>query len=354
MRGRYSLAALTCILLGMLFMPRPAAAQEYGYAAKRPVIGGACPGCPWGALADKVKAAMKPAGYDVQVCYNCSGIDSVRIVAERRTPLPLTPQQAADRPPSPKAPVDFGVVNLDFLVDAYRGAGRYKADGPRTNLRLIARIEDPNYYLVAVRADSWITDLAQIKERRLPVKILAEDSLRADMVLDFYGINAKELEAWGGSRVSTDATNRNGFDVIVCFANSLNNTPESNVWYELSQKGNLRFLQLPDDLLADMAKASEWEIGNAPVNLIRGMEKPVKTIITSGTAIYGRADMPEQFAYDVARAMDEQKRLLIFSLIPFSYNPDVVWQARGVPLHPGAERYYREKGYVNRGGSLAR
>jgi TRAP-type uncharacterized transport system substrate-binding protein len=56
--------------------------------------------------------------------------------------------------------------------------------------------------------------------------------------------------------------------------------------------------------------------------------------------------MPDQFAYDVARALDAQKRLLIFSIIPFSYNPDIVWQARGVPLHPGAERYYRERGYM--------
>jgi TRAP-type uncharacterized transport system substrate-binding protein len=121
---------------------------------------------------------------------------------------------------------------------------------------------------------------------------------------------------------------------------------ESNVWYELSQKSNLRFLQLPDDLLEILAKASEWEIGNTPVQLIRGMDKPIKTIMTSGTVIYGRADMPEQFAYDVAKAMDQQKRLLIFSLIPFSYNPDIVWQARGVPLHPGAARYYRERAYM--------
>ncbi len=324
----------------------PAAAQEFGYTAKRPVIGGACPGCPWGALADKVKAAMRTVGYDVQVCYNCSGIDSVRIVAERRKPLPLSPQQARTMPAPPKAEVDFGVVNLDFFVDAYRGAGRYKADGPRPNLRLIATIEDPNYYLVATRAEAWITDLSQIRERRLPVRILTEDSLRADMVLDYYGISSAALASWGGSRVSTDAANRDRYDVVICFANSLNNTPESNVWYELSQKSNLRFLQLPEDLLASMAKASEWEIGYTPVNLMRGMDTPIRTIYTSGTVVYGRADMPDQFAYDVARALDAQKRLLIFSIIPFSYNPDIVWQARGVPLHPGAERYYRERGYM--------
>ena len=33
-----------------------------GIAAKRPVFGGACPACPWGAMADVVKEAMKPAG----------------------------------------------------------------------------------------------------------------------------------------------------------------------------------------------------------------------------------------------------------------------------------------------------
>ncbi len=349
MRKQRALAArIAALALFISVAALPAPAQEYGYAAKRPVIGGACPSCPWGALADKVKAAMQTIGYDVQVCYNCSGIDSVRIVGERRKPLPLAPQQARTIPAPPNAEVDFGVVNLDFFVDSFRGTGRYKGDGPRTNLRLIATIEDPNFYLVATRADAWITDLGQIRERRLPVKILTEDSLRADMVLDYYGINREALASWGGSRVSTDAGNRDGFDVVICFANSLNNTPESNVWYELSQKSNLRFIQLPEDLLSNMAKASEWDIGYTPVGLMRGMDRAVRTVYTSGTVIYGRADMPDQFAYDVARAMDEQKRLLIFSIIPFSYNSDIVWQARGVPLHPGAERYYREKGYIKK------
>ena len=48
-------------------------AQSNGIASKRPVFGGACPACPWGAMADVVKAAMKPYGYDVQNCYYCAG-----------------------------------------------------------------------------------------------------------------------------------------------------------------------------------------------------------------------------------------------------------------------------------------
>jgi hypothetical protein len=361
MRGKFTLLVrLLCILSAISLAAEAqtvqtlaqAPSQQYGCAVKRPILGAACPFCPWGALADEVREAMKPLGYDVQICRNCSGSDDVRIVAERRKPLPLTPQQAAFMPPPPNGEVDFGVVDVDFLVDAYRGEGIYKKDGPRTNLRLIANIEEPEYYLVATRREAFITDLHQIKERKMPVRILAQDSIRSRMILSYYGITREELASWGGELTmtavlsTTDIQDRDNFDVVMSFMNSLNNTPESNIWYELSQRSSLRYLQLPDDLLESMAKASEWEIGPTPVRLLRGMDTPIKTIRTSGTAIFGRADLPEQFAYDVAKAMDEQKHLLLYSILPFAYDSARVWQARGVPLHPGAERYYREKGYM--------
>ena len=31
----------------------------------------------------------------------------------------------------------------------------------------------------------------------------------------------------------------------------------------------------------------------------------------------------------------------------FSYNIHAVWKAYGVPLHPGAARYYKERGYMS-------
>ena len=57
-------------------MPYAAAqrAQTTGILSKRPVFAGACPYCPWGAIAEVVKEAMKPNGYDVQICYVCAKI----------------------------------------------------------------------------------------------------------------------------------------------------------------------------------------------------------------------------------------------------------------------------------------
>ena len=49
-----------------LLLSRPAAdAQSNGIPARRPIFGGSCPTCPWGALGDAVKEAMQPSGYDV-------------------------------------------------------------------------------------------------------------------------------------------------------------------------------------------------------------------------------------------------------------------------------------------------
>ena len=47
-----------------------------------------------------------------------------------------------------------------------------------------------------------------------------------------------------------------------------------------------------------------------------------------------------------AKALDEQQHLLQWRHLDLSYNVHTVWSAHEVPLHPGAARYYRERGYM--------
>ena len=138
--------------------------KETGYAIKKPVFGGACPTCPWGAIADIVKAAMKPYGWDIQICYYCAGGPrAVRIAAGAMMATPPANPTAETRP-TPKGPVDFGATNPNFLRMAYLGTAEFAGDpeGPRKHLRLVANIQVPAYLMVAVKAGSGITDLGQI------------------------------------------------------------------------------------------------------------------------------------------------------------------------------------------------
>lgn len=344
-RARAVRFALLC-LMALTLSPRwPLTAQETGIAIKKPVFGGACQDCPWGAMAEIVKSAMAPYGYEVQVCYTCSGMDAPRIVAgAKRGPAPGPHARTPIDPPD--GPVDFGATAVHFLWEAYQGTGRYAADEPMKNLRLLANIQDPLWLVVAVTRDSGITDLRQIKEKKLAVRVIGNlEGAFSDAVLASYGISARELESWGGRILRSPEERRDGFDVVISEV-SRGLPPEFSLLHEVSQTTDLRYLDLPDELLAEMAERFELERRDIPIGLLRGVDRRIPTVARSGTVVYGRADMPADFAYAVARALDEQQGLFAWSNNTFSYNRHTVGRAFGVPLHPGAERYYRERGYL--------
>jgi TRAP transporter TAXI family solute receptor len=349
-----SLLALLLSLAAIAFLDsRATQAQEsaIGIKAMKPVLGAACKACPWGAMAEIVKKAMQPYGYDVHICYNCSLPEAPRIVSGAKMPPPWRPSNNPYfpdylSPKPPDGPVDFGTAAALRVWQAYQGTHDYAKEAPHTNLRLFAYVQNPNYLVVAVKASSGITDLSQIKQKRLPVRLLAQGTVEAKSVLAYYGLTEEWIKAAGGHiGRPNDPEDRKDFDVIIHNA-GMGNAPEYNIWHEVSQKHDLRYLELPTDLLDNMVRDYGIDRGTIPLWLFRGVDRPIATVVQTGNVIYGRADAPDDFAYAVAKALDEQQQLFQWSHLAFYYDVHQVWKDRGLPLHPGAERYYRERGYL--------
>jgi hypothetical protein len=129
---------------------------------------------------------------------------------------------------------------------------------------------------------------------------------------------------------------------------SLTNAPEYQVWYQATQKYDLKYLELAPDLKQKMMKEFGYKEGFVPAGAFRGVDKPIPTLVRDGTVIYGRTDMPDDFAYALAKAMDEHQELLQWAnaSMNWSYNWRTVWKAFDIPLHPGAAKYYKEVGYM--------
>ena len=331
-----------------------AAGSTTGIAVKRPVFGGACRLCPWGAMAQVVKSAMQFYGYDVQICHNCNAVDSARIVAEARVPPPYKKDPAvsvAMAPPNDPGlgPIDFGATAEQFMCQAYDGTGPYARDKPMKNLRMIANIQSPWWLVAAARAETGITDLGQVGDRvreKHPVRIYAS---RTDemvtAILAHYGLTVDAITAVGGY-VGTTFADRENFDVIIQ-GGALSSAPEWNVLYQVSQKFELNYLDIPEPVLKKLAETPLRYRGTIPVGLLRGVERPIPTIVRNGTVVYTRADVPESFAHAVAKALDEHQDELQWTNQNFSYNVHTVWKSPcDVPLHPGAAKYYRQAGYL--------
>ena len=167
--GTFVAQAIFAVLIGAGVLALSAAADAQqgapasGIAARRPVLQAACDHCPWGALGNLVKKIMASYGYDVQVCRSCSGREGARIVAKRLYPPEISDRQFAEGTLiNPDGPIDFGVTGVSFVRRAYEGTAGFP-EGAFRNLRIIARIENPSYFMMAVTKESGITDLKQVR-----------------------------------------------------------------------------------------------------------------------------------------------------------------------------------------------
>ena len=102
------------------------AAPELGLAAKKPVVAAACKLCPWGAIADVLKEALKPQGYDLQICYTCSRGNNPRYVVGTMVPPQTDPEGS---PPPPDHAIEFGITSGSSVQWMYEGSHDYAKDG---------------------------------------------------------------------------------------------------------------------------------------------------------------------------------------------------------------------------------
>ena len=341
------ISILIALLIVTLAAQQPVDVGATGWDVKKPVIAGACEtGCPWGELGDFIREAMKPYGYSVIICRNCNRTYGPRLVSEHDFPPPLDEANLHDGVTTRvNARVDFGVTSSAMLSTAYHN--KLAGKGPYRNLRLIAKIEDPFYYLIATKKESGIKDIAAIKQQRMPARILGADA-NMTTILKYYGITSDSIKAWGGKMgVSVEDALKGDFDVMAGFLASPALNPESSYWTTLSQKFDLYFLELPDDLLKLIAQQNvDAECVEVHYGLLKGVDRRIKTLGRSGESVFARDDTPDKAAYDLAKVIDEHHGALKWFIRVYTYDPNTVWKNFGVPLHPGAERYYREAGYI--------
>jgi TRAP-type uncharacterized transport system substrate-binding protein len=109
----------------------------------------------------------------------------------------------------------------------------------------------------------------------------------------------------------------------------------------------MRFLPLPQDLIDRIMQRKFAEAPSfIPHRLMRGVNEDVPTVQRFPQVIYTRAEADEGFILEVTRALDESRHLFRQTHMPYSYDPRVAAAPRAVPLHAGAQRYYRDAGYL--------
>src|SRR5712692_5155131 len=117
---------------------------------------------------------------------------------------------------------------------------------------------------------------------------------------------------------------------------------------EASVGRSLKLLAFPEPLIAHLGKFGLGK-GTIPAGTYPQAANARDTVVsaTMGTTITVTTKMPNDLAYTITKALnDNPDRVRKIHASLADYDPAKAHLYLGVPLHPGAERYYREKGYL--------
>jgi TRAP-type uncharacterized transport system substrate-binding protein len=227
------------------------------------------------------------------------------------------------------------------------------------SLRALMRVTAPRYIGVAATVESGITSLEQIAVERRPIRLVTISQAKprtpgqayvTSRILELSGFTQADVVAWGGRVFTGDdaipAVMQGNVDVLAAWAYP-NWAPNwGAAWMYGQILLNLRFLPIAEHVLDTIGGELGVRKGMMPAHLFRGLEEDVPTLVYPDEVINTHADLSDDLAREIVRAIDEHQDTLQDGYVTFAYNPFTAWRDLGAPLHPGAEAYFRERGYM--------
>ena len=195
-------------------------------------------------------------------------------------------------------------------------------------------------------------DLAAILASDRPVRILMKPAgssavPAAMMILDALGTSAEKVKANGGDIVQVDTPQipdilRNG-DADIYIDTVIKGHPTIS---EVSLTAKVVFLDVPQAALDALEKNGLEPGAYGP--WFDGQDGPAKGA-NLGTVLIANASLDEEKAYSITKALIENADAMGKAHAAWArFNPEKAWTkaATGIDLHPGAARYYRERGWM--------
>ena len=191
--------------------------------------------------------------------------------------------------------------------------------------------------------------------QKYPVKLVVEpqgstDPLFLSRVLGFYGVDFATIEKWGGS------VKFMGYDDQIVYmkdkhANAvfqMASAPQPSIQEMAFSKVDLRLLKYSDELrkyLIEKYACSNFVI---PKGTYSFLEEDATNSAAEVSLIFHK-DVPEDVVYRIIKIICENAERVksISPTLVTLFNPSPAsCTGLGIPIHPGAEKYYKEVGWI--------
>lgn len=240
--------------------------------------------------------------------------------------------------------VESAFVQSNVAYNAYNGLEQFK-DKPAKNLRFIASLYPETIQIVA-RADSKIKSLKDIKGKRLvPGDRGSGTEVDTLNILGAYGYTYKDFSSVDWLSFSGGAQRLQDKQADVTFTTA--GWPTAAIT-ELAISTNIVLVPIDEAKITEITKKYPFYSRIViPKATYKGQEKDVPTITTMAQWVVG-AEVPDEVVYKLTKALWENgaKKMAEAHSQGKNVQPKTALAGMGIPLHPGAEKFYKEAGLI--------
>lgn len=240
--------------------------------------------------------------------------------------------------------IDIGLSQSVSIDSAMNGTGTFEE--PITSIATILNFH-PTPSHVIVKKDSNIKSFEDLKGKKLEMLAIGDgNEANAKQLLDALGIDWDEIDpVYSGNRVEAASSLKTGkVDGIIDAAG----VGSSWIVDILGDGDEFDFISLSESEIQSVTdKYPAFSPMEIPADTYLGQKEDIETV-SNWTTIVVREGMDEELAYMITKSILEQ--------IPFlaerhayleSLNPETASQNAIAPLHPGAERYFKDIGALD-------
>jgi TRAP transporter TAXI family solute receptor len=233
----------------------------------------------------------------------------------------------------------FGAVDA---WNAYKGNNEYKGK-PFSTLRMVVFIMGTDLYL-AVPANSSIKSYADVKGKRIgmggPGSTVANT---AHFLLEQYGVMKKDFKPYYYTYKETvegiqDGSLDGGF---------LAGGYPIAAYNELSTQRNTRIVPIDEGMLKKLTAEHPYYYRTVvKAKAYKGLDQDT-TIMGFTTALWTHAGVSSDYVYKFLKNLfDHRDEYYSIHVSAKELTPESALKGLSVPLHPGAEKYFREAGIL--------
>lgn len=237
--------------------------------------------------------------------------------------------------------VDFAIVQNDVADAAFNGTAPFK--NKLGNVRALGRLY-PEYLHVVASKDSGISKLEDFKGKKISVGARGSgNEVNCRQIFNFYGLDYKNLEPiflpYGETADQFKDRQLDGFVFTI-------GTPNPAI-QDITTTQDVTFVPV-EGAKADevIAKFPFLVKDSIPANTYKGQSNPVPTLSVQAILVANK-DMPDDVAYELTKTLYENT-----DAVAKAHNKGAEIKLESatngvtIPLHPGAEKYLKEKGII--------